>query len=225
MTLLAINGSPRGRVSNTKKLIEYFIKDITPSTVNVLHLKEYYDQDDLQSVINAIKDHEYILIGFPLYADWTPGFVKDFFEQIGESQEIFRNNNFLFMIQCGFPESHHCRYVERYCERFTKRIGANYLGTIVRGGSEGARLIPKKFFKDAQRLSELGKIFKNENKLDHSLLKTIAKPEKLSKTKLLWMKIILKFPLSNLYWNSQLKKNGVYKKRFNQPYIDTTHLL
>ena len=218
MTLLAINGSPRGRVSNTKKLIEYFIKDITPSTVDLLHLKEYYDQDNLQSVINAIKDHDYILIGFPLYADWTPGFVKEFFEQIGECQRLFKNKHFLFMIQCGFPESNHCRYVERYCERFTKRIQAKYIGSIVRGGSEGARLIPKKFFKDAQRLSELGKIFQSEKILDQALLKTIAKPEKLSKFRLLWMKIMLKFPISNLYWNSQLKKNGVYDHRFDTPY-------
>ncbi|MEA1884043.1 MAG: NAD(P)H-dependent oxidoreductase [Thermotogota bacterium] len=218
MTLLAINGSPRGRVSNTKKLIEYFTKDITHSTVNVLHLKEYYDQDDLQSAISTIKDHKYILIGFPLYADWTPGFVKEFLEQMGECQEVFTNKHFLFMVQCGFPESHHCRYVERYCERFTKRIGANYIGTIVRGGSEGARIIPKKFFKDAQRLAELGKLFENEKNLDQPLLKAIAKPEKLSKVRLFLVKISLKFPISNLYWNSQLKKNGVYDHRFDKPY-------
>lgn len=218
MTLLAINGSPRGRNSNTKKLIEYFTKEMNPSTVNILHLKDYYDRKDMQSVINAIIDHEYILIGFPLYADWTPGFVKEFFEQMSECPHAFTKQHFLFMIQCGFPESHHCRYVERYCERFTIRLGADYIGSIVRGGSEGARLIPKKFFKDAQRLSELGKLFQVEKELDQTLLKAIARPEKLSKGRLFWMKIMLKLPFSTLYWNSQLKKNGVYQNRFDKPY-------
>jgi len=218
MTLLAINGSPRGRNSNTKKLIEYFSKDFNPSNVHILHLKEYYDRKDMQSVIDVIKDHEYILIGFPLYADWTPGFVKEFFEQMGKCHHAFTKKHFLFMIQCGFPESHHCRYVERYCERITKKLDADYIGTIVRGGSEGARLIPKSFFKDAQRLSELGKIFQVEKELDQNLLDTIAKPEKLSKARLFWMKIMLKLPFSAIYWNSQLKKNGVYKNRFDKPY-------
>jgi len=200
--------------------MEYFTKDMASSTVNVLHLKDHYDGNDLESVITAIKEHEYILIGFPLYADWTPGFVKELFECLGECGADFSNNYFLFLIQCGFPESHHCRFVERYCERFIQRIGAIYSGAIVRGGSEGARLIPKKFFKDAQRLTELGKIFEGEKQLDQGLLKTIAKPEKLSKIRLFWMKIMFKFPISNLYWHSQLKRNGVYKKRFDQPYVD-----
>ncbi|MFP4461093.1 MAG: NAD(P)H-dependent oxidoreductase [Thermotogota bacterium] len=218
MSLLAINGSPRGRLSNTKRLIEYFTKDIPPSIVTVIHLKEFYDSNNYQSIIKEIKKHDSILIGFPLYADWTPGFVKELFEEMGKHQKIYRGKQFLYLIQCGFPESLHCRYAERYCERFSKRIGGNYKGSIIRGGSEGARFIPKKFFKDAQRLAELGKMFENEGELDQTLLKAIAKPEKLSGFRLFWMKIMLKFSFSNLYWNSQLKKNGVYENRFDKPY-------
>jgi len=108
--------------------------------------------------------------------------------------------------------------VEQYCQRFTRRLGSHYAGSIVRGGSEGARLIPKKFFKDAQRLSELGKVFETEKQLDEQLLKTIAHPEKLTGFSLLRMKLMLKSPFANLYWNAQLKKNGVFKNRFDKPY-------
>ncbi len=218
MNLLTINGSPRGKSSNTNKLIEYFTKEITPASVKTLHLKEFYDKNDFGFVIEEFKNYEVVLIGFPLYADWTPGFVKLFFEAMGENIQPFKDKQFLYLTQCGFPESHHCRFVEKYCERFTKRIGGKYMGTIVRGGSEGARLIPEKFFKDSKKLAQLGKIFEAEKRLDKNLLKSIAKPEKLTKAGLTRMRLMLKTPFSNLYWNSQLKKNGVFEKRFDKPY-------
>ncbi len=218
MKLLAINASPRGKASNTKRLLDYFTKDMHQSSVNIVHLKEFYDKENFPSLLEQTAAYDYILIGFPLYADWTPGFVKEFLEFMGQNRESFKNKNLLFLIQCGFPESHHCRYVEQYCQRFTRRLGSHYAGSIVRGGSEGARLIPKKFFKDAQRLSELGKVFETEKQLDEQLLKTIAHPEKLTGFSLLRMKLMLKSPFANLYWNAQLKKNGVFKNRFDKPY-------
>jgi hypothetical protein len=173
----------------------------------------------MQSLIDDIKAFDVILIGFPLYTDWLPGFLKEFFEIIADNKNIFESKSFMFLIQSGFPEANHSRYVERYCRRFTERIGADYLGSIVRGSSEGTRLIPEKYFKDAVKLKELGKIFERDSVLDKKLLDTIAKPEKFKGWKLFFFRLFLLTPLFNLYWNSQLKKNKIFGKRFDKPYF------
>ena len=136
MKQLAVNASHRRKASNTKRLLDYFTKDMHQSSVNIVHLKEFYDKENFPSLLEQTAAYDYILIGFPLYADWTPGFVKEFLEFMGQNRETFKNKNLLFLIQCGFPESHHCRYVEQYCQRFTRRLGSHYAGSIVRGGSE-----------------------------------------------------------------------------------------
>jgi len=46
-----------------------------------------------------------------------------------------------FLVQSGFPEGLHSRYVERYLESWQKRLGCPYLGTIVKGQREGVRLM------------------------------------------------------------------------------------
>ena len=42
----------------------------------------------------------------------------------------------------GNPEALHSRYVERYLPKLAARLNAPYLGTIVRGGGEGLRMMP-----------------------------------------------------------------------------------
>ncbi|HPE42157.1 MAG TPA: NAD(P)H-dependent oxidoreductase [Thermotogota bacterium] len=218
MSFLAINGSPRGKVSNTHQLITYFTKAMSPSFYKIVHLKEFYNKNQYDALIEEMKTYESILIGFPLYADWTPGYVKELFEKMGERRAELAGKKYLYLIQCGFPESHHCRYVARYCARFTDRIGGVSIGSIVRGNSEGARLIPETFFKDSKILGELGRIFETETRLDQGLLEAISKPEKLTKSGLTRIALMQKLPLGNGYWNSQLKKNGAFEKRFDKPY-------
>jgi hypothetical protein len=34
------------------------------------------------------------------------------------------------------------------------------------------------------------------------------------------MKLLLRLPIAQSYWNNQLKKNGVYDQRFARPFDD-----
>jgi len=166
-----------------------------------------------------VRDADYVIIIFPLYADSMPGRVKAFIESLDKST-IWAHKKIGFIVQSGFPEAHHSIFVERYLHRLTDRLGAEYLGTVIKGGVEGIQIMPKwmtkKLFK---QFYELGKIFGIEGQFDPFICEQLAKPYKLSKIRLAFFKLILKTGLNDFYWNSQLKKNNAFGKRFARPYI------
>ncbi len=220
MKLCVVNGSPRGKNSNTNKLFEYFTAEMDRVKIQYFDLRAFYNQNNIKGLVEEMKAFDSIIIGFPLYTDWLPGFVKELFEMIAQQCTAFKKKAFSYLIQSGFPEANHSRYVEKYCQRFTERIGAVYKGAIVRGGSEGARLMPEKYFGDSKNLRELGRIFERDGRFDENLLRLLAKPERLSPWKQFLYNLIASTPLAHIYWNSQLKRNGVFKQRDDQPYAE-----
>jgi hypothetical protein len=55
---------------------------------------------------------------------------------------------------------------------------------------------------------------------DPGLLKAVARTERFSSFRVAAMKVVLKIPLSQFYWNGQLKQNGAWARRFATPYAE-----
>ena len=131
MKLTIFNGSPRGMKSNTKILMEHFINGLNTikkdRDINIYYLKEIKNND---LFVKEFENSEYIIIAFPLYTDSMPGIVKYFIDKLIDVNPGKTNCKIGFVVQSGFPETAHSRYVERYLEKFSVRIGAEYLGTI-----------------------------------------------------------------------------------------------
>jgi len=74
-----------------------------------------------------------ILLGFPLYADALPGFVKELVER----WECYKGRNdnpiLIFLVQSGFPEGSHTLNLVPYLEKLSRRLGCDYRGTIRKG--------------------------------------------------------------------------------------------
>ena len=90
-------------------------------------------------MVQAFAGAECVLLGFPLYTDAMPGMVKHFIEALEPLAGRKDNPSLGFLVQSGFPEGLHSRYVERYLEKLAERLGCPYLGTIVKGNGEGVR--------------------------------------------------------------------------------------
>jgi hypothetical protein len=73
-----------------------------------------------------------------------PGIVKAFMDELGAFKGRAGNPLIGYLVQSGFPEGAHSRFVERYLEKLAARLSSLYLGTFVRGGAEGTRLMPEK---------------------------------------------------------------------------------
>ena len=216
MKLTVFNGSPRGKSSNTKILLEHFINGFMTTdgnTYEMVYLNRVKDRDNF---IKLFQEAEQVLLAFPLYADSMPAMVKTFIESLEPLCGREGNLDIGFMVQSGFPEPIHSRYVERYLEKLAVRLGCGYKGTIIKGGVEGIRASPawmhKKLFKS---FYELGKTFGETGEFNKQIMLKLAQPERLSRFRF-W---VFRLAGHNLYWNPMLKKNKAFEKRFAKPYI------
>jgi hypothetical protein len=128
-----------------------------------------------------------------------------------------------FLVQSGFPEGLHSRYVERYLERLAARLGSPYLGTIVKGGGESIRMMPPQAtFGLFANLKVLGAGLRKDGRLYPHILKQIALPERFPRILGPFFQLILRMPFTQSYFNEMLKENGAYERRFARPYIEST---
>jgi hypothetical protein len=215
MRLTFINGSPRGSKSNTGRLMDHFIKGFLETADNTCEI-EYLTKNrrSLTALAEKFAEAENVIIGFPLYVDAMPGSVKEFFETLAPYMSKANNPALGFVIQCGFPETSHNRQVEKYCVKFSRRMGCRYLGSILKGGCEGLDIQPN-FLTDKyyQYFYLLGVEFGKTDKLDGIILEKLARPEHLTAEN---MAQVIPF-INQALWDAQMEKNGVLDRSFNKP--------
>jgi hypothetical protein len=215
MQLTFINGSPRGKKSNTTRLMAHFIRGFLETTGNTCEI-EYLTKhrQDIKTLTGIFATAQNVIIGFPLYVDAMPGSVKEFLEALEPLAGIKDNPALGFVIQCGFPETSHNRYVARYCEKFSLRMGCPSLGSILKGGCEGLDVLPN-FLTDKYYalFYTIGVEFGKTGKLDPALLEKLARPEHLTAEN---MSQVIPF-INQTLWDAQMEKNGVLDKSFDKP--------
>lgn len=217
MKLTIFNGSPRGKVSNTKVLVDQFLDGFMKRNGNSYKIVYLNTTKDSDYFIKMFEEAEKFLLAFPLYVDSMPAIVKTFIESLEPLCGRKENPDIGFLVQSGLPESIHSRYVERYLKKLSARLGCNYMGTIIKGGVEGVQAKPvrmnKKLFNS---FYQIGKTFGETGKFDEEIINRLAQPEKYSKLYLWLFKLFGKF----WYWDMMLKKNNAFEKRFAKPYVN-----
>ena len=217
--LTIFNGSPRGRRGNTPILLDQLaqgFRSIPDRSVELIHLNRTRESGRW---LDSVADAECVWLGFPLYTDAMPGLVKGFIEHLEPLVGRASNPPIGFLVQSGFPESAHSRYVERYLARLAHRLKAPYLGTIVKGGGEGVRLMPettnRKLF---TALQSLGRGLATEGRLDPQALRDVAGVERYPALLAPVFRLFVNTAWATGYWDEQLKRNGVFERRFDRPF-------
>jgi hypothetical protein len=220
MQLAIINGSPRYKKSNSQLLTDNFLsgyKSICPNDVPLAYLANKKSREKAKEVFQHA---EVVIFIFPLYTDCMPGIVKEFFENLAEMQ-FHPTKKIGYIIQSGFPEVIHSAGLERYLEKFTKRLHCEYLGTVIKGGVEGIQTMPswmtKKLFR---KFHELGEYFALNQCFSPVIKKEFRKPYKMSPMSRFMFSLINKTGLTNYHWNSHLKEHGAFEERFAKPYAE-----
>jgi multimeric flavodoxin WrbA len=213
--LSLFNGSPRGKRGNTPIFLREIAKGFEgPSeSFDLVRLKETV------GMVQAFAQAECVLFGFPLYTDSMPGIVKRFVESLRPLVGCKDNPPIGFVVQSGFPEGLHSRYVERYLEKLADRLGSPYLGTVVKGNGEGVRIMPPDTTRGLfTNLQALGAGLRRDGRFDPEVLAQIAKPERFPAILGPFFKIFLRLPVAHGYFDGMLKKNGTFDQRFAQPF-------
>ena len=218
--LTIFNGSPRGNRGNTPIMLKQFGEGFSSITGNTYNMHNLNRMNDHEKFFQLFREAKCVWLGFPLYTDAMPGMVKTFIESLEPLRGQVNNPPIGFLVQSGFPEALHSRYVERYLEKLAARLDTPYLGTIVKGGGEGVRMMPEK--RNASLFSALqglGRGFAQNGGLDSDLQQDVAGVERYSPLLGPVFKLFMRTSAASWYWDSQLKQNGVYENRFAQPYL------
>ncbi|PKO01041.1 MAG: hypothetical protein CVU42_00940 [Chloroflexi bacterium HGW-Chloroflexi-4] len=215
-SITLFNGSPRGSRGNSaiflQKLAEGFSGE--SKLINLVNINATDEH------LQAFREAKMVWLAFPLYTDSMPGIVKHFIEALEPLVGQSNNPPIGFIVQSGFPEGLHSRFVERYLEKLAIRLGCPYLGTIVKGNGEAVRIMPDNMNKNLfDGLLTLGRNLANGEELNQTTLAAIAKPESFPKILAPVFKLFLRLPIAHSYFDDMLKKNDVYENRYEQPFI------
>lgn len=214
MKLVIINGSPRGKESNSNVIINWIATGIDKS----IQVDMFYTSkiNTHKEAVNSIDDNSTVLVVFPLYVDAMPGITKLFFEELEIIANKKENVKIYFIVHSGFEGARHCRVVERYLVYLSDFLGFKYMGTAIKPGSEGIRLIPVEYILDIKNnFVELSKDIAKGSEFGSDTLMRLAgfelPPEE--------YKTGIKQSKGNTgYFSDMLKQNNVYDKCFDKPY-------
>lgn len=119
----------------------------------------------------------------------------------------------------GFPEARQSRWLEPWLVRLARRLEAEYLGFVIKGGVEGIQVQPPWMMRNLLgRFEALGRVLGETGTLDSGLIDELAQPETLSAARRAVYRALIKTGLAKWYWNDQLRKNNAFEKRFARPY-------
>jgi hypothetical protein len=217
MQLTVFNGSPRGRKSNSKIVLEHFLRGFGATPGNSYEIYYLNRLIDMEKHVNVFAEAETVLLVHPLYTDAMPAMAKLFIEALEPLSGREGNPTVGFLIQSGFQEAAHSRPVERYWEKFSQRMGCAYLGTIVRGGMEPLHRAPKQYSKILESINEIGRTFGETGQFDTGKLHALAGPEKLPWLMRTIVQLVWRF-MGNPYWDDWLKENEALEESFAKPY-------
>lgn len=215
MTCVLFNGSPRGKGSNTRIILDAFIEGAGTEELEQLYI--YRDEDE--SLIKAFNAGDTIIFAFPLYTDSVPGRVKLFLELIKDSD--WKGKRIGVIVQSGFPEAVQSSFIAGYFEQLAKKQGAGFIGAVLKGGVEGIQVRPQKWTAGLlNQFRRLGKTFRETGTFDEATLAEFRKPWKLNPARRCIYKVMSWSGLANFYWNYKLKQNNAFKDRFARPYAE-----
>jgi multimeric flavodoxin WrbA len=215
-SITLFNGSPRGPHGNSPIFLDQVAKGIGGDS-KMIHMVNI---NATAEHVQAFREAKAVWLAFPLYTDSMPGVVKHFIDALEPLACQSGNPPIGFIVQSGFPEGLHSRFVERYLEKLAARLGSPYLGTIVKGNGEAVRIMPEEMNRSLfEGLQSLGRNLANGEKLDRVTLANIAKPESFPKVLAPVFQIFVHLPVAHSYFDSMLKKNGVFERRFDRPFI------
>jgi NAD(P)H-dependent FMN reductase len=213
MSILLINGSPKGKNGNTELFIRHFAAGIkAPYEIC------YAANDSSAQIAEHIKQFDTVIFAMPLYVHAMPGIVMKIIECMEPAPDGGRALGFL--VQSGFMESAQSKYLEQYLSSLAIRLNCTYLGTVIKGGSAGVSMMPEKMNRGLFRqLRALGERFSLDGTFDQEAIRALSKPVTLKRGRCRLLQTMSRMGLGDrMFWNFMLKHNKAFPNRFDRPF-------
>lgn len=225
MKLLVLNGSPRGRGSNTKILTDAFGEGYCETAAitaeHFLGDLKNPGSEKTQVICNTImedfRNANSVFFAFPLYVDMMPGQVKYFIDRLEGNYGV--QKEMVFLVQSGFPESKQLEPVAEWIKAWCSANSISFKGTIIKGGVEGMQSRGAKSIEPLKAFfRKLGAGYAKTHILDEGILTKLKRPRTFGPVVQCILHIMNFFGLTKTYWDEQLKQNEAHERRFDAPY-------
>jgi len=221
MRWLVLNGSPRGKGSNSRRLIAHLQAGVERVPGHEVEVGDLREVDAQPGLVEKLFEAEAAVVVLPLYADAMPAIVMRFFERLEGLSARERRPRLGFVVQSGFPESIQSEPLARWLTKLTRRLGCESLGIVVRGGVENIRYSPDWANRGLfRRFERLGESLARSGRFDERLVAELARPRVLPAPARVVFGALAKVGLTDLVWNRELKRNRAYEERYARPSLD-----
>jgi hypothetical protein len=152
--VLLLVGSPRGMASASNSLGEHLLLRLEENGMAIKKLLLYpalADEKKMAELQAAVDACHLLLIAFPLYVDHLPAPLIDLLRQVAERRPARQGEarqTLAAIVNCGFPETRHCRPAGEIMRLFAAQAGFRFLGCLAlgMGGAIGNRPLAKTGF-------------------------------------------------------------------------------
>ncbi|MHA1248044.1 MAG: hypothetical protein ACTSPE_12010 [Candidatus Thorarchaeota archaeon] len=148
-------GSPRWLRSTSYSLGAYLIEKLEDFDCETIHIhKAIADSRMTQDMVRSVNAADLIILSAPLYVDALPAPVLRAFELIASARggKPDRPQQFVAILNCGFPETKHNNTAMRICKLFAERVGLTWAGGLAMGMGPAI---------DGRPLAKAGRVGKN----------------------------------------------------------------
>ncbi len=138
MKITVISGSPKGKDSITLHYIKYLEKHHPRVQFRIFDVgskinKIDRDKEDLNAILNSVRDSQAVLWAFPVYFFLVPSQLKRFIEIIFEnnSRDAFKGKyTALLMTSVHFYDTTACDYMKAICHDLGMRYVGDYMAEM-----------------------------------------------------------------------------------------------
>ena len=217
---LFLIGSPRGKASVSNSLGDHLLallKGRGLETEKMLIYPALADEKKMGELLAAVDSCGLLILAFPLYVDHLPAPVIDLLRRIAErrhGRHVATDQAIAAIVNCGFPETEHCRPAAEITRIFAKTAGFRFLGCLAlgMGGAIGNR-----------ELAKAGGIARHQVKALAQAAAFLADNKGIPDATIdLMGKAMMPRWLYNLVadwgWKRAAKKHGSYRKLYDQPH-------
>lgn len=149
-TLLLV-GSPRGKASVSHALGTHLLAALQNRGLEPEEIFVYQalgDEKKMAALLAAVENCALLVMAFPLYVDHIPAPVMELLRRIAERRQGRQGatQTLAAVVNCGFPETAHCRPAAEIMRIFAAQAGFRFLGCLATGmgGAVGSRDLAKK---------------------------------------------------------------------------------
>ncbi|PKL23744.1 MAG: hypothetical protein CVV47_13095 [Spirochaetae bacterium HGW-Spirochaetae-3] len=218
MKRVALNCSPRGASSNSALILEWIISGMRTAGAEEVPIVSLAGGSN--AARSAFLAADEVIAAFPLYTDFVPGLLKEFLDSLVDvDPAMLRGKRLAWVVHSGFSESIHSETVAAWLPRATERLGMECAGALIKGGSEGFRIMPPTMTeKSREAFSAAGESLVAVGTFDAAAARSLARPRRLGPFRIAIMAALKPTGLVDAYWNMMLKRHGAMDRRFDAPY-------